>query len=142
VERTQIVLTLRRAWVFCQIYAYDAELYVGWDAHLNSGQWVEKTVATGLDKATGDLTNVNTVESGWQPLSEYDLIDLNCLSEWIHARLVQLVQRLMDEREIDQEIDFKIIRGDRASATRSDGEQQPAARGARAAVGRGLKRIR
>src|SRR5262249_29741587 len=94
-ERTQIVLTLRRASAFWQIYAYDEELYVGWDAHLNSGPWVEKTVATGVDKATGKLTQVNTVESGSQQLNEYDLIDLNLISEWTHARIVQLVQKLM-----------------------------------------------
>lgn len=31
VEREQIVLNLRRSMVFCQVYEYDQELYVGWD---------------------------------------------------------------------------------------------------------------
>lgn len=113
VEREQIVVTLRRGIVFCHIYRYDRELYVGWDAHLNAGQWVETTVGRGKSKATGEYTTIKTVESGVQRLTEYDLIDVSCLSEWIHNQLVQLVQRLMKERQIDQEIDFKIIRGDR-----------------------------
>ena len=45
VERNQLILTLHRGWVFCQIYAYDNELFVGWDAHLNVGQWTEKPIA-------------------------------------------------------------------------------------------------
>ena len=118
-EREQIVLTFRRAIFFCHIYRYGQELYVGWDAHLNEAQWVEKTVATGIHKQSGEFTRVNTVEQGSQKLSEYDLTDVNCLIEWAHAKLVQLVKRLMEERQIDQEIDFTILRGDRQDLTRS-----------------------
>jgi hypothetical protein len=120
VEREQIVMTLRRGIVFCHIYAYDRELYVGWDAHLNSGQWVEKTVATGRSR-TGEYTQLRTVVSGVQWLTEYDLIDVCCLSEWIHAQLVTVLQRLIKERQIDQEIDFKIIRGNRDDFNRNRG---------------------
>jgi hypothetical protein len=120
VEREQIVMTLRRGIIFCQIYPYDRELYVGWDAHLNSGQWVEKTVATGRSR-TGEYTELRTVESGMQLLTEYDLIDVCCLSEWIHAQLVMLLKRLIKERQIDQEIDFKIIRGNRDDFNRDSG---------------------
>jgi hypothetical protein len=117
VEREQIVLTFRRAILFCQIYEYDQELYVGWDAHLNRGQWVEKTIVTGIHKESGEFTRVNTVEPGWQQFTEYDVIDVNCLVEWTHAKFVQLAKRLMEERKIDQEIDFKILRGERQSLT-------------------------
>jgi hypothetical protein len=130
VEREQIVLTFRRAIFFCHIYEYDQELYVGWDAHLNHGQWVEKTVDTGIHKESGRFTQVNTVEPGWQPLTEYDVTDVNCLIEWTHMKLVQLVKRLMEERNIDQEIDFTILRGERQDLTRSqqtgEGIQQAA----------------
>lgn len=120
VEREQTVMTLRRGWLFCQIYDYRDELYVGWDAHLNSAQWVEKTVATGIGKQTRQLIRVNTVQEGQQRLTEFDVVDVNCLAEWAHARVVQLVQRLMAERRIDQEIDFKIIRGDRPKTGEPD----------------------
>jgi hypothetical protein len=132
VEREQIVLTFRRAILFCHIYKYDQELYVGWDAHLNSGQWIEKTLSTGVHKETTELTQVNTVESSRQLLTEYDVTDVNCLIEWAHAKLVQLVKRLMEEREIDQEIDFQILRGDRQDLTKpqrtGEGIQQAAQR--------------
>jgi hypothetical protein len=132
VEREQIVLTFRRAILFCHIYEYDQELYVGWDAHLNHGQWVEKTVGTGIHKESHEFTRVNTVETGWQQLTEYDVTDANCLIEWAHAKLVQLVKRLMEERKIDQEIDFAIIRGGRQDLTKpeqtGEGIQQVARR--------------
>lgn len=105
---------------------------MGWDAHLNHGQWVEKTVGTGIHKESGDLTQVNTVGSGWQRLTEYDVTDANCLIEWTHTKLVQLVKRLMEERKIDQEIDFTILRGGRQDLTKpeqtGEGIQQAARR--------------
>ncbi|HET9254489.1 MAG TPA: hypothetical protein VFO16_04715 [Pseudonocardiaceae bacterium] len=42
--------------------------------------------------------------------------------EWAHAKLVQLVKDLMEERKIDQEIDFKILRGERQDLTRREQE--------------------
>jgi hypothetical protein len=139
VEREQIVLTFGRAFFFCHIYQYDQELYVGWDAHLNHGCWVEKTVVTGIHEKSGEFTRVNTVGSGWRRLSEYDVTDANCLIEWAHAKLIQLVKRLMEERKIDQEVDFTILRGERQNLTRheqgGEGIQQAARR-----VGRKLVR--
>jgi hypothetical protein len=116
VERDQLVATLRRGIVFCHIYPYNEQLFVGWDAHLNRGQWVEKTLATGRGK-TGEHTQLRTVVTGSERLNEYDIIDLSCLTEWMHRQLVTIIQRLMKERQIDQEIDFQIIRGDRDRVT-------------------------
>ena len=117
VEREQIAIVFRRTIAFCHIYQYDRELYVGWEAHLNAGQWVEKTVVTGIEKATGVPTQVNTVVPGYQRLTEYDITDADCLLEWTHAKLVELVRGLMEERKIEQEIDFTILRGQRQGLT-------------------------
>jgi hypothetical protein len=116
-EREQVILTLGRAILFAQIYGYGRDLYVGWDAHLNNGTWVEKTLATGIDSTTGRLTRINTVVQGWQRLTEYDVSDVSCLTEWAHSQLVRIIKRYMEERRIDQEIDFKIIRGERQGMT-------------------------
>lgn len=116
-EREQLVLSLGRGMFFLQMYAYDKELYVGWDAHLNVGQWVEKTLAKGTDKASGRLALINTVEPGVQRVTEYDVTDLSCLIEWAHAKLTAEVKHLMEERKIDQEVDFKILRGERQKLT-------------------------
>ncbi len=117
-EREQIVLQFNRGIVFCQIYQYDHDLYVGWDGHLNLGVWVEKKVATGVDRLSGKLVQVNTVESGVERVTEYDITDLSCLMERTHAKLTRLVKELMEERKIEQEVDFRILRGERQDLTR------------------------
>lgn len=145
VERDQLVATLRRGIVFCHIYPYNEQLFVGWDAHLNRGQWVEKTLATGRAK-TGEHTQLRSVVTGWQQLNEYDIIDLSCLTEWMHLQLVTIIQRLMKERQIDQEVDFQIIRGDRDRVAgnlnpNSEGGAAEKARSATKRLGSRLARI-
>lgn len=122
-EREQIVLGYGRGLVFCQVYPYGADLYVGWDANMNMGAWIEKELASGIDCETNERVRIMTVERGVQSTTEYDLVDMNCLLEWAHAQIVQVLKQYIREREIDQEIDFKIIRGDRQSATCVDEKQ-------------------
>jgi hypothetical protein len=114
-EREQIVLTAGRGIIYCQLYEFGADLYVGWQSFLNRGRWIESPVSSGVDRATGKRVEVKTVVPGTQALSEYDVMDLNCLTEWTHAQLVSLTRQLMKELQIDQEIDFKIIRGERSA---------------------------
>ena len=114
-ERKQFVLTQGRGIVFCHVYPYGDDLYVGWDAHLNYGQWAEQAVAFGFDRTLGLPAVINTVVPGRARANEYDLIDLNSLTEWAHARIVQVLKQVMAERKLDQEIDFKIVRGERQS---------------------------
>jgi hypothetical protein len=127
-EREQIVMRHGRGMVFCQIYGYGSDLYVGWDAHLNVGTWREKRVAAGIDRQTGERVKLMAVEPATQAVGEYDLVDLNCLLEWTHAQMTRVLKQYMEERKIDQEIDFTIIRGDRKDATRSADEKKSARR--------------
>ena len=113
VEREQMVITSGRGIVFCQIHPYGKDLYVGWDGHLNVGQWVEQTVLSGIDDDTRNPINLSRVVPGIQSTSEYDLADLSCLMEWTHAQIVKLVKQLIAEKQIDQEIDFKVQRAER-----------------------------
>jgi hypothetical protein len=125
IEREQIVLRRGRGVVYCQIYGYGSDLYVGWDAHLNVGTWLEKTVASGIDRKSGQRVRLTTVTHADQPTTEYDLADLNCLLEWTHAQVTKVVKQYTEERKIDQEIDFTIIRGDRQYTTRgADGKRK------------------
>lgn len=121
-EREQMVLRYGRGIVYAQVYSYGSDLYVGWEAHMNLGTWREKAIASGIDRETGERVQVMTVEHAVQPTTEYDLVDVNCLLEWTHAQVTQVLRRHIRERQIDQEIDFTIIRGDRQSATRVDGK--------------------
>src|SRR5262245_28961486 len=120
-EREQIVVTFGRGILFAQIYPYGKDVYVGWDAHLNLGQWVEKQLERGIDRSTGVPTTINSLVAGFQQPSEYDVIDLNCLVEWTHAKIVQILKQLMAERKIEQEVDFKILRGERQRLTDAQG---------------------
>jgi hypothetical protein len=120
VEREQIVLRHGRGVVYCQIYEYGSDMYVGWDAHLNVGTWIEKPVASGIDRKTGQRVKLTTVTHAVLNTSEYDLVDLNCLLEWTHAQVTKVLKQYTQERRIDQEIDFKIIRGDRQHTDGSD----------------------
>lgn len=112
-EREQVVVTFRRSIGYIHIYSYGKDLYVGWDAHVNAGTWVEKQVAAGLEPQTGEYCRVNTIESGWHVPNEYDITDANCLIEWIHAAVTKVTKTTVAEYKIDQEIDFQILRGER-----------------------------
>jgi hypothetical protein len=123
-ERDQIVARFRRGIAFIQIYAYGQDLFVGWDAHINSGAWLEKEVARGFQN--GRMVSLRTIVSGSQPYTEYDLFDTNCLVEWVHGTVVKIVKRKMAYHRIDQEVDFKIIRGERKADTSvAAAEQKP-----------------
>jgi hypothetical protein len=115
IVREQIVLKARRGIVYCQIYEFGSDLYVGWQSFLNRGRWLEKVVpgAQGIDRTTGRRVEIRTATPGWESLCEYDFFDASCLTEWTHAQLVALTKQLMKELQIDQEIDFKIVRGER-----------------------------
>lgn len=125
-EREQFVLSTGRGIVFCQIYQYGNDLYVGWDGHVNFGQWTEKTIASGIDRELRLPVAVSVIEPGFQLVSEYDLIDLSCLMEWTHVQLTTLAKRLMEELKIDQEIDFTILRGTRQGLTEGNAAEEKA----------------
>jgi hypothetical protein len=123
-ERDQLVLTARRGIMYCQIYEFGNDLYVGWQSFLNRGTWIEQTIAHGVDRQSLKRVEVKTVVPGTKPLSEYDLMDLNCLTEWIHAQIVSLTKQIMAELQIDQEIDFKIVRGERGQLEAREKEKE------------------
>ena len=45
--------------------------------------------------------------------NEFDLIDLNALSDIVHRRIIKVLRDILREHEIDQQFDFKILRADR-----------------------------
>ena len=113
IERKQIVVGLRRALLFLHIYEYGTDLYIGWDAHINFGYWDEKIIASGELRETGNLTNLISVEASWKQPNEYDITDANFLIEWVHSVITRVVKSVVKEYQIDQEIDFSILREQR-----------------------------
>ena len=140
-ERDQLILRLGRGMLFCHIYDYGSDLFIGWDAYANLGEWTEIRVASGYNRERRTRVSINSVQPGLYRLTEYDLIDLDCLTEWTHARLTTLVKRVMAERQIDQEIDFAIIRGQRQSLFQGGGADDGSAAvgGTRSAAGGGAR---
>lgn len=140
VEREQIVVRFRRAIGYVHIESYGEDLYVGWETYVNSGTWVEETLSRGIDRATGVYVVANRVIPGLQRPSEYDVNDVNFLTEWLHATVVRVIRLEMEELKIDQEIDFTIQRESRNAALGGDRE----ARESKPAASRfasGLRRI-
>jgi hypothetical protein len=128
-SREQMVVRFRRAIAFIHVYCYGEDLYVGWDAHVNSGTWVEKIIAEGLEPGTSQRVEVRTVTGGWHIPCEYDVSDADCLIEWVHNAVTRVARRFMEEQRIDQEIDFKIVReGRRDVVGRRDASAGEAAR--------------
>ena len=62
------------------------------------------------DTVTGEFTRVKTIKAMRQYLSEYEVSDVECLSEWVHNAMVKVVKLYIEEYKIDMEIDFRINR--------------------------------
>ena len=120
-EREQIALHLGRGVVFCHFYPYGDDRYVGWEAFMNYGAWEEFVIARGYDRRLRKPVVINNVRPVSAMVTEYDLIDLNAVTEWTHTRLVNVLRRLVAEHKIDQEIDFQIMRGERQSLLKTEG---------------------
>jgi len=112
-EREQLACIFKRGYVFVHIYAYGDDLYVGWDANLNYATWEEYKVSDGY--TNGSVRNIElfSIRPTWNQVNEYDLDDTNFLLETVHTYLIQSIKRIMKENEIDQEIDFSIVRESR-----------------------------
>jgi len=111
--RDQLVYSYGRAMVFVHVVASGADLYVGWDSHLNRGSWIEEGMGAGVGRDNYPVQLTRTVEGLW-PLSNSDFADVNTISEAVHRNVVRMVRRLVAEHAIDKEIDFEIIRSRRA----------------------------
>ena len=71
--------------------------------------------------------------------SYVDIVELNALSERVHRKLERELKAILKEKVIDQEIDFKVIRGDRECALDKSkhGGEKPKPRGELRFVGFG-----
>jgi hypothetical protein len=111
-ERDRLMVIKNQSIVHVHVYRFADDLFVGWHAYLNYAQWGESTTVS-RRVADGVITEFRELRPANYTPNQFDLIDLNSLSELVHRHIEQQVQRLMIERVIDQEIDFEIVRGDR-----------------------------
>ena len=122
-ERQQTVVSFRSALAFLHFTAYGSDLYVAWDAHINRGTWTEKPVGRGTSAETGALCEVHTIAPAHRTVSEYDVSDANCVLERVHAVITRVLRRKLAEHRLDQEIDFNIVREQRAGLTGEDRDE-------------------
>jgi hypothetical protein len=109
VEREQLVLRLGQGSVHLYVYSFEHEIFVGWDGNLNTVTWAETAPVT-QKVVKGVRYNYRNLEKGVHTLNEYDLIDLNVLSELVHRRVKLELSKIIKERAIEEEIDFTVTR--------------------------------
>jgi hypothetical protein len=114
-ERERLVVSKGQGVVHVHIYPFGEDLFVGWNAYLNWAKWDETSAVSSRAKA-GETIEFRGLQAGFYVPNQFDLIDLNSLSELVHRRIERELKAILKERAIDQEIDFRIIRGDRDSA--------------------------
>jgi hypothetical protein len=56
--------------------------------------------------------------------TDFDLIEADVLAETTHRILVDEIKTFLKEREIEADLDFKIIRGDRSNALKEGKEDK------------------
>jgi len=113
--RERLTLTKGQAEVHIHFHPVADQAFVGWDGYLNWARWVEgDTVASVVNGAR--VTNYRNIDVGPYIPSQFDLIEFNVLSEMVHGQIVAVLRNFLKEREIEAEIDFSIIRGDRDNA--------------------------
>ena len=114
-ERERLVVSKGQGVVHVHIYSFGEDVFIGWHAYLNWAKWDETTpVSTKIVRR--EAIEYRELRRGFYIPSQFDLIDLNSLSELVHRRLQREIKAILKEKAIDQDIDFKIIRGDRDAA--------------------------
>jgi hypothetical protein len=111
-QRERLVLGKDQGMVHVHIYQFGHDVFVGWHAYLNWAQWGE-TNPVSMKVRKGQEVEFRDVRPSVYIPNQFDLIDLSSLSEFVHRRLERELKAMLKEKAIEQEIDFKVIRGDR-----------------------------
>jgi hypothetical protein len=122
-ERERLVLSKGQATLHIHVYPFSNDAFVGWESYLNWNRWAEsKPVSTTV--RDGRKVTYRSLEVGVHFPTDFDLIEANVLAETTHRVLVDEIKTFLKEREIEADLDFKIIRGDRSNALKAgkDGE--------------------
>ena len=114
-QRERLVITKDQGMVHVHIYQFGHDVFVGWHAYLNWAQWGE-TNPVSVKIRERQAVEFRDLRPALYIPSQFDLIDLSSLSEFVHRRIEREVKAMLKEKAIDQEIDFKVIRGDRDRA--------------------------
>ena len=114
-ERERLVLSKGQTTLHIHVYQFAQDAFVGWDSHLNWRRWAEggNVSRTVREKR---CVEYKALEVGVHIPTDFDLIEADVLAETTHRRIVDEIKVFLKEREIEADLDFKIIRGDRGKA--------------------------
>lgn len=114
-EREILVLTKGQTTLHVHIYPFANDAFVGWESYLNWNSWVE-TAPISTTVKNGKKLNYRSLDVGVYIPTDFDLIEADVLAETTHRIIVDEIKAFLKEKEIEADLDFKIIRGDRANA--------------------------
>lgn len=114
-SRERLVLTMGQATLHVHVQRFGRDAFVGWDSHLNWRRWAEGDVEA-RTIANRSAVEYRSLKVGIHVPTEFDLMEANVLSETTHLRIVNEIRAFLKEREIEADLDFRIIRGDRSRA--------------------------
>lgn len=129
-ERERLVLTRGQATLHLHVYPFSEDAFVGWESFLNWCKWAEGDVVSTTVQDGREIA-YKSLQVGVHVPSDFDLIEADVLAETTHRAIVDEIKAFLKEREIEADLDFKIIRGDRGRAlTEGKDEKAPANGGA------------
>jgi hypothetical protein len=132
-ERKRITLTKGQAVVHLHIYPFAEDAFVGWDGFLNFARWGE-TKPVSVSVRDGQRVEYRSLAVAAHIPTEFDLVEFNALSELVHRRIVSTLKVFLKERNIEADLDFTIIRGDRDTALK-EGKSKAGRRSWRESIG-------
>lgn len=132
--RERMALTRGQALALVDVYAVGGHLIVGWESFLNAAEWAE-TAPISVRRGWSRVLEHRSVEVAPRDPTADDLHDANALTELVHVLALEALRELLRERGAADQIDPRIIRGDRARALNppepvepDDEDDAPAAR--------------
>lgn len=114
-ERERLVLSKGQATLHIHIYPFSNDAFVGWESYLNWNRWEQSTVVSSTVR-NGRTVQYRSLSVGVHVPTDFDLIEADVLAETTHRVLVNEIKAFLKEKEIEADLDFKIIRGDRSNA--------------------------
>lgn len=114
-ERERLVLCKGQATLHIHIYPFLNDAFVGWESYLNWNRWEQSAVVSSTVR-NGRTVQYRSLSVGVHVPTDFDLIEADVLSETTHRLIVEEIKAFLREKEIEADLDFKIIRGDRSNA--------------------------
>jgi hypothetical protein len=114
-ERERLVITKGQGNVHVHVQPFGRDAFVGWDSYLNWARWSETEAISTVVRA-GNRIEYKSLSAGTHIPSKFDLMELGALAETTHRNIVREIKAFLNEKEIEADLDFQIIRGDRNKA--------------------------